>query len=155
MTAFVRSPVFPVVVATPALLVLGWMVYPHVTQLGRDARRSRGGRLVAELATEVGEWWRRRRNPGRVAAFTDPHEDEGLWLTTVPPEHLGRKVRPLRRMQAKGRLYGANIRALRVVRSEMRRRLENANRPNRAVMDQLSAAETKRIRQYLNAEETT
>lgn len=145
------NPVFPVVMSTLGLSVLGWMVWPHVAQLGRlvEHRSRRTWTLAADLRE-----WRRQRNPRPVAAFTDPAEDEPLWLITVPMEQLRRLALRLNRKKNRGRLRGADITLTRWVRLELKRRRENANKPNRSVMDVLSPEEQAAIDQLLQTKET-
>jgi hypothetical protein len=149
--AVIRNPVFPVVMLALALGPLGWMVWPHVTHLGRSVERR--GRRTWALVAELREWWG-ERNPRPVAAFTDPAEDEPLWLTTVPMDQLRRQTLRLRRMLRKGRLRGGHITSLRYTWSELRRRQENAGKPNRSVMDVLSPDEQEFIDQMLQTKET-
>jgi hypothetical protein len=137
-----------VLVAAP---VLGYMVWPHVTQLGHSVERR--GRRTWALAMELREWWQ-QRNPKPVAAFTDPAENEPLWLTTVPMDQLRRQTLRLRRMLRKGRLRGGHITSLRITRLELRRRRENADKPNRSVMDVLSPEEQEFIDKTLQTKET-
>jgi hypothetical protein len=147
----IRNPVFPVVMLALGLGPVGYMVWPHLTQLGRWY-----GRLWREtwaLETELREWWQQRR-PKPVAAFTDPAEDEPLWLTTVPMDQLRRQTLRLRRMRRKGRLRGGHITSLRITRLELRRRRENAGKPNRSVMDVLSPQEQEFIDKTLQTKET-
>jgi hypothetical protein len=147
----IRNPVFPVVLSALGLGAVGWMVWPHMLEAARTVRQR--GRRTWVLAGELREWWR-RRHPRPVAAFTDSAENEPLWLTTVPMDQLRRQTLRLRRMWRKGRLRGGHITSLRYTWSELRRRQENAGKPNRSVMDVLSPDEQEFIDQMLQTKET-
>jgi hypothetical protein len=147
----IRNPVFPVVMSTLGLAALGYMVWPHVTQLGRSVERR--GRRTWTFVAELREWWQ-QRNPRPVAAFTDPAENEPLWLTTVPMDQLRRDFLRLRRMWRKGRLRGQNITLARWLILEFKRRQANAGKPNRSVMDVLSPKDEEFIDKTLQTKET-
>jgi hypothetical protein len=131
--------------------LLGYMVWPHVLEAARTVRHR--SRRTVTLAGELRQWWR-ERHPRPVAAFTDPAEDEPLWLTTVPMEHVRRDVLRLLRRKRKGRLRGGHITSLRHTWSELKRRRDNADKPNRSVMDVLSEPEREAIDQLLQTKET-
>jgi hypothetical protein len=146
----IRSLAFPVVIGGLGLGVVGWMVWPHALKAGRAVRQR--SRRTWVLAGELREWWQ-QRNPRPVAAFTDPAENEPLWLTTVPMDQLRRQTLRLRRMLRKGRLRGGHITNYRITRLELRRRRENAGKPNRSVMDVLSPEEQEFIDRTLQTKE--
>jgi hypothetical protein len=131
--------------------LLGYMVWPHALEAARTMRQR--GRRTVTFAGELRQWWR-ERHPRPVAAFGHPSEDEPLWLTTVPMEHLRRQTLRLRRMWRKGRLRGGHITSLRHTWSELKRRRENADKPNRSVMDVLSEPEREAIDQLLQTKES-
>lgn len=147
----IRNPVFPIVVLALALVPVGYMVWPKALEAARTTGRR--GRRTWVLAGELREWWQ-QRHPKPVAAFTDPAENEPLWLTTVPMGQLRRQTLRLRRMLRRGRLHGGHITSLRYTWSELKRRRENAGKPNRSVMDALSPEEQAAIDQLLQTKET-
>lgn len=105
---------------------------------------------IRDAAGEAREWWRRRRHPRPVASFDSPTPlDEAEWAATLPLPHLRREANAVDRLRRKGRLVGEHIVRARVVRSELKRRLEASESPNRAAMDHLSDGERGWVRAHL------
>lgn len=112
--------------------------------------RKQAGGLASDVVREIGEWWRRRHNPGPVAAFDRPtYLDEAQWAATLPLRQLRRAARELDWLARHNRLVGENIARARAIRTELRRRLEASQSPNRGPMDWLSEGERGFIRGWL------
>lgn len=107
--------------------------------------------LAGDVVREIGEWWQRRHNPRPVASFDRPtYLDEVQWAATLPTRLLRRQAKSLDRMtRRQGRLVGENIARARAIRTELRRRLEASQSPNRGPMDWLSEGERGFIRGWL------
>jgi hypothetical protein len=112
---------------------------------------AKAGGLITEAAREAREWWRRRRHPRPVATFGNPTPlEEAQWAATLPLSHLRREAKAIDRIRRHKRLVGEQIVRARVLRSELKRRLEASERPNRAPMDHLSESEVGWVRAHLN-----
>jgi len=104
-----------------------------------------------DAAREVAEWWRRRRRPTPVAAAGHPtYHDHTTWASTLPMRQLRRQARALDRRHRRGRLRGDDIVRMRALRTELTRRLDASQRPNRAAMDYLAPKDREFIRRLLN-----
>jgi hypothetical protein len=111
---------------------------------------------IREAVSEAREWWRRRRHPRPVASFDSPTPlDEAEWAATLPLSHLRRVARELDRIRRRGRLVGEHRVRYRILRVELKRRLEASESPNRAPMDHLSDADRGWVRAHLNRRVTT
>jgi hypothetical protein len=113
--------------------------------------RGQAGGLIPDTVREVREWWRRRRHPRPVATFGNPTPlEEAQWAATLPLSHLRREAKAIDRIRRRtGRLVGEQIVRARVLRSELKRRLEASERPNRAPMDHLSESDRGWVRAHL------